>query len=91
MLVDFHQGRAPGELGAEDISAFLADRSGALSPKTLAQCWSALAFFYRHVEQRPEVMTPIPRCKVREAARLPPPHVLGPLSMSPALGHAPSR
>lgn len=64
-LSKHHEGRAPAELTTEDVAAFLEhlSRTRALAPKTLGVCYSALAFYYRHVERRPEVMSPIPRRK----------------------------
>ena len=62
---EFHGGRPPEQMGTEEVAAFLEhmSRTRALSARTLGVCYSALSFYYRHVERRPEVMSPIPRRK----------------------------
>ncbi len=58
----FHGDRHPEEMGTDEIRAYLEHLGRArLTASTVGVCYAALAYYYSHVAQRPEVMLPIPR------------------------------
>ena len=64
----FHKKRHPGEIGAAEVSAFLADLAvrQRLSASTENQALSGLLFLYREV-----LRTPLPRIEVAERGKMP--------------------